>query len=980
MKIRNYIRLVALVVITAALMLPALIAAAGPSTLTITMSSGARFHSSVVSQRWVGNTGNVVYCMEQGLRFSNSARSFERGGQISNDQVRGILTYGFPTRSASALGSSAGVSLNNAEAQAATQFALWSVGWGSGNTVSISAGNAQGAAGARVLSAARWLVANASDADSSTFHDFYLYSNGRAGYQRMIYAVGEAPCPEATLIKSLARSRGGLMADPTRGVVDPRDGYIYYGPLTDSRFVLHTGTSAASASANAIANTASTRVGTYSLQRGTLRAALDPCPDTSPNLDDHFTDSQLANLANAGITSWSDIVAFLALDGDTQRANLSPGWHAFSETHVPTGYHTREDAAAAVNLSAGEMGISVFNNVPITGHIYIEKRCGNQSLSRGNPAYSLAGARFEIRDMWGSVVGVVTTNAQGRANTYDLDFSRWAEEGRPAPNGLPLGRYTITEIQPPANYALDSSPVEVRLSAANMSTSPLGNSTSTYDYYAVANATFINMPQNNPVDVVLEKVDSETGLPLPQGGATLSGARFEINFYHGPHSSTDLSWIDNASPVRTWIVETSAEGIARLSSDYIVPELSDPFFLDSRGNPTFPIGTVTIQEISPPVGYLINDEVFVRQITSSGYDEAVRTFVIPAVPEQIIRGDLRLVKVGDQFERLAGVPFRITSITTGESHVIVTDANGQASTESDWNPRVADTVNRGELYSDGVWFGHFGAMTDSKGALPFDTYIIEELRSESNADFDLIPPFRVVVSREAVTVNLGTLINTPPVQIHVSTFAKCGHTGTNYVHATEDALIIDGIWYNGLTPGQEYTFVGVLMDKSTGEPLLVSGKEVRSEVTFTPRHSAGSVEMPFEFDARDLGGRDLVVFQYLYKEGERIGEYACLDNEDQTVSIVALEEQPAPSPETTPTASSPETTPTAPTPMPEMGPKTGDMSSTTNLIAAMLAAFVLMLLIGYVLWRERRPALESRDVELPKFCLRLTFAGRVRKD
>lgn len=93
--------------------------------------------------------------------------------------------------------------------------------------------------------------------------------------------------------------------------------------------------------------------------------------------------------------------------------------------------------------------------------------------------------------------------------------------------------------------------------------------------------------------------------------------------------------------------------------------------------------------------------------------------------EQVVRGDLALVKVADGIQRrLAGVPFKIASKTTGERHVIVTDGNGQASTAASWNAHTADT-NGGTADSD-VWFG-VSEPDDAKGALPYDTYTVEEL-------------------------------------------------------------------------------------------------------------------------------------------------------------------------------------------------------------------------------------------------------------
>ena len=101
------------------------------------------------------------------------------------------------------------------------------------------------------------------------------------------------------------------------------------------------------------------------------------------------------------------------------------------------------------------------------------------------------------------------------------------------------------------------------------------------------------------------------------------------------------------------------------------------------------------------------------------------------VADQVYRGDLEFVKVSDgDLNRLANVPFSITSKTTGESHVIVTDRNGYVSTSADWMPHTSNT-NRGESSSDGIWFGT-SEPDDTKGAMPYDTYVIEEQRCEAN--------------------------------------------------------------------------------------------------------------------------------------------------------------------------------------------------------------------------------------------------------
>lgn len=91
-----------------------------------------------------------------------------------------------------------------------------------------------------------------------------------------------------------------------------------------------------------------------------------------------------------------------------------------------------------------------------------------------------------------------------------------------------------------------------------------------------------------------------------------------------------------------------------------------------------------------------------------------------SIYNQIKRGDLESVKIeAGTHKRLANVPFKITSKTTGESHIVVTDKNGQFSTASNWASHKRNT-NAGKFSEDGIWFGT-SEPDDSKGALLYDT-------------------------------------------------------------------------------------------------------------------------------------------------------------------------------------------------------------------------------------------------------------------
>ena len=138
------------------------------------------------------------------------------------------------------------------------------------------------------------------------------------------------------------------------------------------------------------------------------------------------------------------------------------------------------------------------------------------------------------------------------------------------------------------------------------------------------------------------------------------------------------------------------------------------------------------------------------------------------------------------------IPFTITSKTTGESHTLVTDKNGYASTSSDWVKHSQNT-NQGESSADGIWFGN-GPVDDSRGALPYDTYLLEEQRCETNEGMNLLK-IEVTIYKDSVTVPLGTLTDD---QIEIGTTALDQETESHISKPDEKVTIVDTVEYEGL--------------------------------------------------------------------------------------------------------------------------------------------------------------------------------------
>lgn len=86
--------------------------------------------------------------------------------------------------------------------------------------------------------------------------------------------------------------------------------------------------------------------------------------------------------------------------------------------------------------------------------------------------------------------------------------------------------------------------------------------------------------------------------------------------------------------------------------------------------------------------------------------------------------------------------------------------------------------------------------------------------------------------------------------------------------------------YKHLVPGKEYTVKGILMDKATGKPFLVDGKEITSEVTFTAEKANSEVTVSFTFDGSVITKEtEIVVFEALYREGTEIAVHADIEDE-----------------------------------------------------------------------------------------------------
>lgn len=164
--------------------------------------------------------------------------------------------------------------------------------------------------------------------------------------------------------------------------------------------------------------------------------------------------------------------------------------------------------------------------------------------------------------------------------------------------------------------------------------------------------------------------------------------------------------------------------------------------------------------------------------------------------------------------------------------------------------------------------------------VPYGEYIVRELK----------PAEGYLPNEENYTVTISENKEIIEITIENDKTPELGTTATidgkKEVGATEVFILEDVVEYKHLVPGKEYTVKGVLMDKATGEPLLIDEKEIRSETTFTPDEPTGEVIVSFEFDARYIKkDTDIVVFESLYSENKELAVHAEIDDEGQTVTV-----------------------------------------------------------------------------------------------
>lgn len=525
--------------------------------------------------------------------------------------------------------------------------------------------------------------------------------------------------------------------------------------------------------------------------------------------------------------------------------------------------------------------------------VTLTKTSADVKITNGNANYSLEGAVYNVYKAYVNpnhdyandpVIATFTTDANGKAT-----LSRKLENGD----------YVTIEQVAPLGYTLDKNVHRFSINGKS------------------ANLDVVDDPTK--IRLTVRKKDADTNSNVPQGDATLEGAQYRITYTNNDEKIENIVTTNKSgqavlrnipigvlvtveeigvplgykldSKVHTYITTTD---IKELEYD-LIPEdfteevmkgqialhkqyetLDEPadeqgaefdVYLKSAGSfdaaketerdhittgadgmattKDLPYGTYVVHQTKGGNGRQLVADFDV----SISEDGKVYSYDLVNVQKN---AQLKIVKTSEDGV-IEGIHFRVTRLEDNYSAEYVTNAAGEILTET------------------------LPIYADKDGATKYQ-YRVEELDTEKTYGYQLPDPQIVELSEgEIASVSFHNV----PIEIGT----KATVEGEKEVDPLDKVTLTDTVSYTGLVPGKEYKVTGVLMDKETGEKLLVDSKEITAETVFVPETKNGSVDVTFIFDATGLHGKEIVVFEDLYRENVLLATHTDINDEGQTVKI-----------------------------------------------------------------------------------------------
>ena len=525
--------------------------------------------------------------------------------------------------------------------------------------------------------------------------------------------------------------------------------------------------------------------------------------------------------------------------------------------------------------------------------VTLTKTSADVKITNGNANYSLEGAVYNVYKAYVNpnhdyandpVIATFTTDANGKAT-----LSRKLENGD----------YVTIEQVAPLGYTLDKNVHRFSINGKS------------------ANLDVVDDPTK--IRLTVRKKDADTNSNVPQGDATLEGAQYRITYTNNDEKIENIVTTNKSgqavlrnipigvlvtveeigvplgykldSKVHTYITTTDTK---ELEYD-LIPEdfteevmkgqialhkqyetLDEPadeqgaefdVYLKSAGSfdaaketerdhiTTGADGMATTKDL--PYGTYV-----VHQTKGGNGRQLVADFDVSISEDGKVysydlvntqkNAQLKIVKTSEDGV-VEGIKFRVTRLEDSYSAEYVTDAAGEILTET------------------------LPIYADKDGTTKYQ-YRVEEMDTEETFGYQLPDPQIVELSEgEIVSVSF----HNKPVEVGT----KATVEGEKEIDPLDKVTLTDTVSYIGLVPGKEYKVVGVLMDKLTGEKLLVNGQEIIAETTFIAEAKNGSVDVTFVFDATGLHGKEIVVFEDLYRENIKVAAHADITDDDQTIKV-----------------------------------------------------------------------------------------------
>ena len=409
------------------------------------------------------------------------------------------------------------------------------------------------------------------------------------------------------------------------------------------------------------------------------------------------------------------------------------------------------------------------------------------------------------------------------------------KKGNAESRPLYLGKYTAREIKAPYGMVLNDKAKSVELTYAGETVEMTETAIELYN-------------ERQKAMLSLEKLlEKDSAFDMGENGEILS-----VQF--GLYAAEEMTAADGSVIPTDGLLETAG--------------------CDENGKLTFktdiPIGArLYVKEIATDERYILSDEKYPVSFEYAGQKTALVKISVnddEAIKNNILYGSVKGLKIDRETESIiAGALFGLFQSNATE----FTTENAILTAESD---------------KDGIF---------TFGNIPYGSWIIKELKP-ANGYLPNDEIYTVTIDADGQIVEIAVANNRIP---EIRT--KAAVNGEKTAVADGEITVEDTVYYNHLIPGREYIVKGILMDKSTGATLLVNGKKITAEITFTPEKAEGEVIVRYTFDGKGINRQtDIVVFEALYCYGEELAVHADIDDTDQTVTLTVPPAPYIPAPKT----------------------------------------------------------------------------------